>query len=449
MIFGHAFLNRRRIRLVRQEATAACDSGGVLMDAAPNRYPSQGQRRMEPGLATAPLSTRLRFGRTRPAAEHPAEAVLGFPLSQPGSVARHIECPPGGPGSGIEEDGPPPPQGRPLDLEALAAQWWLAFEAAERAIDASAHLIASGALLERKRHLGEQHARMAQLLKGLARDDRLTSPLIRWLGGPRITRRVLGLPDTVTACVFDLDGVLTTSQQVHVEAWAEALDDFLFERSERSGRAFAPFDRRREYNLWVAGRPRLEGLRAFLTSRGIHLPEGAPEDPPDAETVQGLANRKNALLRGRLANEGVDAFAGSRSYLEAARVFGMRRAVVSASENTAAILERAGLAHLIERRVDGEAIATERLRAKPSPDTLVAACARLGVAPARSAAFESSRAGIAAARAAEFAVVVGVNRHGQASALRSDEADLVVNDLAELLTLDRAVPRRRLTEANE
>ena len=331
----------------------------------------------------------------------------------------------------------------------MAAQWWLAFEAAERAIDAAAGLVGSGALLERRRHLGEQHARVAQLLQRLAREHGLTRPLIRWLGGPRISRRVLGLPDAVAACVFDLDGVLTTSHRVHVLAWAETLDEFLFERAERRGKAFAPFDRLHDYELWVAGRPRLEGLRAFLTSRGIDVPEGDPGDPPDAETVQGLADRKNALLRRRLANEGVDAFAGSRSYLEAARVFGLRRGVVSASGTTAAILERAGLAHLIERRVDGEAIAAERLRAKPSPDTLVAACARLGVAPGRSVAFESSRAGIAAARAAGFALVIGVNRHGQTSPLRPDEADVVVNDLAELLTLDRAVPKGRSTDAGE
>jgi HAD superfamily hydrolase (TIGR01509 family) len=330
----------------------------------------------------------------------------------------------------------------PLDLEALAAQWWLAFEAAERAIDAAAGLVGSGALLERRRRLGEQHARVAQLLQRLAREHGLASPLIRWLGGPRISRRVLGLPEAVAAYVFDLDGVLTTSQRVHVLAWAETLDDFLFERAERRGKAFAPFDRRHDYELWVAGRPRLEGLRAFLTSRDIHVPEGDPGDPPDAETVQGLANRKNALLRRRLANEGVHAFAGSRSYLEAARIFGLRRGVVSASGNTAAILERAGLEHLIERRIDGEAIAAEGLRPKPDPDTLLAACARLGLAPGACAAFESSRAGIAAARAAGFALVVGVNRHGQRSPLRPGDADLVVNDLAELFTRNRTVPGR-------
>jgi beta-phosphoglucomutase-like phosphatase (HAD superfamily) len=288
-------------------------------------------------------------------------------------------------------------------------------------------------VLERRRHLGEQHARIARVVQGLARDHGLRSPLIRWLGGPRISRRVLALPDAVTACVFDLDGVLTTSEEAHVLAWAEALDGFLFERAERRREEFGPFDRWHDYGLWVAGRPRVDGLRAFLTSRGIHLPEGAPGDPPGAETVQGLANRKNALLQRRLADGGVRAFAGSRSYLEVARIFGMRRGVVSASENTAAILERAGLADLIDARIDGEVIAVEGLRAKPAPDTLRAACARLGVPPGRSAAFESSRSGIAAARAAGFAVVVGVNRHGQRSPLRPDEADLVVNDLAELL----------------
>ncbi|MGE0027300.1 MAG: HAD family hydrolase [Thermoleophilia bacterium] len=321
-----------------------------------------------------------------------------------------------------------------LDPEALAADWWLAFEAVERALDANAARLGTAFVMERRRHLGEQHARVALVLQGIARERGLRSPLVRWLGGPRITRRVLGLPAAVTACVFDLDGVLTTSQQVHVATWAEALDGFLFERAERSGQDFAPFDHGRDYELWVAGRPRVEGLRAFLGSRGIHLPEGAPEDPPGAETVHGLANRKNALLQRRLAEEGVRAFAGSRSYLEAARIVGVQRGVVSASENTAAILERAGLAHLIQERIDGEAIAGEGLRAKPSPDTLLAACARLAVTPARSAAFESSRAGIAAAREAGFAVVVGVNRHGQRSHLRADEADIVVNDLAQMLT---------------
>ena len=302
--------------------------------------------------------------------------------------------------------------------------------------------LGTAVVMERRRHLGEQHVRVARILQGMARDHALRSPLIRWLGGPRISRRVLGLPDRVTACVFDLDGVLTTSEQVHVAAWAEALDGFLFERAERRREEFAPFDRGHDYELWVAGRPRVEGLRAFLGSRGIDLPEGDPGDPPGAETVQGLANRKNALLQRRLADEGVHAFAGSRSYLEAARIFGLRRGVVSASGNTAAILERAGLEHLIERRIDGEAIAAEGLRPKPDPDTLLAACARLGLDPGACAAFESSRAGIAAARAAGFALVVGVNRHGQRSPLRPGDADLVVNDLAELFTRNRTVPGR-------
>jgi HAD superfamily hydrolase (TIGR01509 family) len=237
--------------------------------------------------------------------------------------------------------------------------------------------------------------------------------------------------------VFDLDAVLTTSQRVQMEAWADTLDRFLVERAERGRHELVPFDRRRDYALWIGGRPRLEGVRLFLAGRGITLPEGSPEDPPTAETVHGLANRKNHTLQRRLRMEGVTAFAGSRSYLQAARVFGVRRAVVSASANTLAILRRAGLTDLIEERVDGGALDAEGLRAKPFPDSLLCACRRLEVDPGRTVAFESTEAGVSAARAAGFGLVVGVEREGEPTPLLPRDADLVVSDLKDLLVRRR------------
>jgi beta-phosphoglucomutase-like phosphatase (HAD superfamily) len=325
----------------------------------------------------------------------------------------------------------------PPDLEALAAEWWLAFDAAERALAAAHGLVGPDRLRAFGIHLAEQHARMARALQGLARERQAGSPLVAWLGEPRLTRRVLGLPEAVEACVFELDVVLTTSEQAQMEAWADTFDDFLVERAERGRQELVPFDRRRDYARWIGGRTRLEGVRLFLSSRGIRLPEGTAGDPPTAETVHGLANRKNERLQRRLRLEGVTAFAGSRSYLQAARIFGVHRAVVSASANTAAILERAGLARLVEQRVDGEAFDAERLRAKPAPDSLLSACRRLAVDPARSAAFESTKAGVAAARAAGFNLVIGVRRDGQVAPLGPRDADLVVNDLADLLVRRR------------
>ncbi len=247
---------------------------------------------------------------------------------------------------------------------------------------------------------------------------------------------MLGLPDGVVACVFDLDGVLTTSSTMHALAWAETLDPFLLERAERSHREYVPFDTRTEYPVYIAGRPRLDGVRGFLGSRGIGLPEGADDDPPGGETMHGLANRKNELLQQHLDRQGVAAFSGSRFYLEAARNIGVHRAVVSASANTAEILESAGLAHLIEYTVDGNTIAAEHLRAKPAADTIVAACRRLGVQPGQLAAFETTPAGITAARAAGVRLTVGVDRTGQTEALLAGDADLVISDLAELFEHD-------------
>jgi HAD superfamily hydrolase (TIGR01509 family) len=320
----------------------------------------------------------------------------------------------------------------------LAGQWSTALDAARSALRASGLSLSAQERGERGRRLDEERTRTVQLLQGLARDLRTDSPLVRLLAAPAITPRMIGLPDGISACVFDLDGVLTTSATVHAAAWAETFERFLLDRAERSHHPFIPFDRRHDYDDYIAGKPRLDGVRAFLAGRGISLPEGSPGDPPNTDTVHGLSNRKSQAMQRHLDREGVAAFEGSRCYLEAARMLGLRRAVVSASVHTATILERVGLSHLIEGRIDGGTLGARQLRGKPAPDTLLAACELLDVLPCQTAAFETTLAGIAAARAAGVRLVIGVERSGQTAALRASDADLVVNDLAELFGGDLA-----------
>ena len=317
----------------------------------------------------------------------------------------------------------------PTGLDSLAIRWWVALDAAREALHSAGRYLGSADTGERMRDLVEERSETMQLLRELARIGHASKWLHQWLAAPSLTRRMLGLPDGVAACVFDLDGVLTTSAAMHASAWAETFDSFLLSRSELGHRQFVPFDADVEYREHIAGRPRLDGARGFLASRGISLPEGGVKDPAGAETIHGLANRKNEVLQRHLDEVGVAAFAGSRFYLEAARSIGVHRAVVSASLNTPAILERAGLAHLIEHCVDGATTESEHLLARPSPDMLVAACRQLAVEPAQLVAFETTSDGIAAARAAGVRLVVCVDRSGHAS---SADADVVVSDLAEL-----------------
>jgi beta-phosphoglucomutase family hydrolase len=244
---------------------------------------------------------------------------------------------------------------------------------------------------------------------------------------------VLGLPDQVTACLFDLDGVLTRTAVVHDAAWAQVFDDFLRSRASETGTAFVPFDRDEDYNLYVDGRPRADGVRTFLASRGITLPEGSPDDPPSALTVHGLGNRKNVVLLDVIHREGVQAYDGSVRYLHAARDAGLRRAVVSASANCADVLRAAGIADLLEVRVDGVVAAAQGLRGKPEPDTFLAAARLLGVEPERAAVFEDAVAGVQAGRAGGFGAVIGVDRVDHADELRAGGASIVVKDLSELL----------------
>jgi beta-phosphoglucomutase family hydrolase len=244
---------------------------------------------------------------------------------------------------------------------------------------------------------------------------------------------MLGLPDGVTALLFDLDGVLTDTAAVHNAAWKEMFDAFLRERAEQNGEQFVPFDPQADYQDHVDGKPRADGVRDFLASRGIQLPEGSPDDGPDKETINGLGNRKNEALLKHIATDGVKVFEGSRRYLEAAREAGLRRAVVSSSANTQQVLEVTGLAEFVEERVDGNTLKEKGLSGKPAPDTFLLGAERLGVGPEQAVVFEDALAGVEAGRNGRFGYVVGVDRVGQAEALREHGADVVVGDLAELL----------------
>jgi beta-phosphoglucomutase family hydrolase len=243
---------------------------------------------------------------------------------------------------------------------------------------------------------------------------------------------MLGLPDGVTACLFDLDGVLTNTAAVHNAAWKATFDEFLRDRAAKNGGDFAAFEHS-DYLEYVDGKPRANGVRDFLTSRDIELPEGNADDAPDQATIYGLGNRKNHELLRRIRQDGVEVFDGSRRYLEAARDAGLRRAVVSSSANTEDVLRVTGLAEYIELRVDGVTIGQEGLAGKPAPDTFLTAAERLGVEPSAAAVFEDAIVGVQAGRAGGFGAVVGVDRTGQARALTENGASVVVSDLADLL----------------
>jgi beta-phosphoglucomutase family hydrolase len=243
---------------------------------------------------------------------------------------------------------------------------------------------------------------------------------------------VLGLPAHVRACLFDLDGVLTKTAKVHAAAWKEMFDAYLRARAERSAEEFRPFDED-DYDTYVDGKPRYDGVRSFLASRDIELPEGVPADPPAAETVCGLGNRKNEIVLRMIHENGVEAYDGSRRYLRAVREAGLRRAVVSSSTNTKDVLQAAGLAGEFEARIDGIVAEREHLPGKPAPDTYLAGAKALDVEPGAAAVFEDAIAGVEAGHAGGFGWVVGVDRVGHAEALREHGASVVVKDLAELL----------------
>jgi beta-phosphoglucomutase family hydrolase len=242
---------------------------------------------------------------------------------------------------------------------------------------------------------------------------------------------------TLEAWLFDLDGVLTDTASVHDAAWKVTFDEFLSRRAGK-GALFTPFDPVADYEQFVDGEPRLDGVRSFLSSRGIHLPEGGPEDGPECETVTGVGRRKNDLVLRMLAEGGVNAFPGSVALVRALREDGRRLAVVSASENCAAVLEAAGIADLFDLRVDGRLTSEQGLAGKPAPDTYLYAARELGIEPGCAAVVEDAPAGVASGRAGHFGLVVGVSRGATADELLRSGADVVVSDLAELF--DRAAP---------
>jgi beta-phosphoglucomutase family hydrolase len=244
---------------------------------------------------------------------------------------------------------------------------------------------------------------------------------------------VLGLPDQITTCLFDLDGVLTQTSKVHAAAWKEAFDGYLHERSKRTGEPFKEFDKVSDYDEYVDGLPRFDGVRSFLKSRGIELPEGSRDDPPSAETICGVGNRKNELVLRLIKQDGVEPYEGSVRFVKAARDAGLHRAVVSSSANCRDVLIAAGIEDLFEARIDGNTIDEQHLKGKPAPDSFLAGAEALDVEPAHAAVFEDALAGVQAGRAGKFGYVVGVDRVGQAQALAEHGADIVVKDLQELL----------------
>jgi beta-phosphoglucomutase family hydrolase len=244
---------------------------------------------------------------------------------------------------------------------------------------------------------------------------------------------MLGLPEGVTACLFDLDGVLTQTAKVHAQAWKTMFDEFLKGWAEQHGQEFVPFDAHADYDEYVDGKPRYEGVRSFLESRHIELPQGTPDDPPSAGTIDGLGNRKNELVLKLIHDNGVQPYEGSVRYAKAAAEAGLRRAVVSSSTNARDVLKAAGIIDLFEKIVDGVVADREHLKGKPAPDTFLEGARELGVGAKAACVYEDALAGVAAGRAGHFGFVVGVDRVGQAEALKEHGADVVVKDLAELL----------------
>lgn len=316
------------------------------------------------------------------------------------------------------------------NLDAAAVRWQLAIDAAQRAV----HLTSAPpiraeidhgirALTEERVVASEGLCRLASL-EGIA-----PAP---WLPPFAVSVRMLGLPPSTKACLFDLEGVLTDSAAVHASAWGEVFDDLLLRLAERTGWQFVPFDRVADYRAWVEGKPRLEGVHAFLAARGIQLPEGRQSDGPAADTAQGVAKRKAAAVRRILHRRGVSALPGARRYLEAAGHAGLQRVVVSASSTVLPMLELARLASLVEDRVDADVLHGEHLFSRPAPDLLLAACRRLGVAPQETVTFTHTPTGVAAGRAAEL-TVIGVAHGTGAELLSGFGAECVVEQLGSLL----------------
>jgi HAD superfamily hydrolase (TIGR01509 family) len=321
----------------------------------------------------------------------------------------------------------------PLDFDALIGEWRRAFEAARTALDAARHDFGVEEYAARSHRLTDERAATASLLDAFARERQTKHFLVRLVATSWESKRLLGVPADAAACVFNVDGVLVPSASIHAEAWRMTFDEFIARHIERTGVPFASFSVVVDYPRLVHGRSRVGSVHEFLASRGITLPDGTPDDPPGTETVSALANRKNEALLELLAQHGAHAYEGARLYLELVHDAELRCAVVSGSTNTRILCERARLGALIDDYVDGNTAVAERLRRKPAPDMLLAACRHLDVDPARTVVFETTADGVDAGRAGGFELVVAVDREIAAPGLRAHGADLVVEDLGALL----------------
>jgi beta-phosphoglucomutase family hydrolase len=246
------------------------------------------------------------------------------------------------------------------------------------------------------------------------------------------SRRVINR-DQYDAVLFDLDGVITNTANLHAACWKQMFDEYLQKRATQRGEAFRPFDLATDYRLYVDGKPRFDGVRDFLTSRGIQLPEGSPDDPPQLETVGGLGNRKNDLVNGLIEEIGVEPYEGSVQLIHQLRRNGFKIAVVTSSQNCDAVLRAAKLDDFFGVRVDGNVIQAQRLAGKPAPDTFLMAAKLLGVEPKRTVVIEDAISGVEAGSSGKFGLVIGVARQGNAEELKRHGAHLVVDDLGELV----------------
>jgi len=272
-----------------------------------------------------------------------------------------------------------------LDLDRLSEDWQRAFDAARDALDAASNALPPAELSERRRALATEWRCTEQLLDDVARTDHVWP--LPWLSSSRILPRTLGLDAGTRLCIFDLDGVLTDSGRAHATAWSEVFDGFFQQYSAETGRQSMPFDPEHDYHAFLDGKPRLEGIRGFLASRGIHLPDGRWSDSADAATAYGLSRRKSEAMERVLSRRGVTALPGARRYLEAVGHAGLDRAVVSCSQRTNEMLALAGLTSLVEGTIDASAIEAGSLKSRPAPDVLNAVCTILAVDPAAAVTF--------------------------------------------------------------
>jgi len=230
-----------------------------------------------------------------------------------------------------------------------------------------------------------------------------------------------------------MDGVVTDTARIHAICWKMMFDEYLQKWATRKELPFEPFDVERDYKLYVDGKPRYDGVRDFLRSRGITLPPGSPDDSPGTETICGLGNRKNELVNHLIASSGVEAYSGSVAFLKYLRRVGIRTAVVTSSQNCSAVLRAAKIDELFDARVDGETLVEQGLKGKPAPDSFLKAAEMLGVLPGRAVVIEDAISGVKAGELGGFGCVIGVARNGNKQDLKASGADIVVNDLAELI----------------